>query len=172
MKNVYNSIKVILCAVLLSVFFVPTIFLANIISWKTDILEFVFLALMAGLFGTALISESKKVFFLKWILSIPLSYLCLQYFWQTDYAVRSFNWIFSYTQQSVGGKFAGGFLIVVFCILCFISWIIALNIKLKPSQWKWFEKIQLCLCSILGVAIVVVVILLEQQFPAYSQLFG
>lgn len=161
-----NILYIIFSSVLLSVFFVPAVYLASIISWKTDFLEFAYLVFAAVLYGVTLISKSKRGFLYKWLLSLPLSYLCFQYFWRTNYALRSLNWVFpGYGEQSAGGGFAVAVLMVSFGFFCLVSMLIALFVKIP--KFELFKKIQVCLCGIFGAVTVIVVVLLEQSFPAY-----
>lgn len=169
MKNINHITYDILCSVSISIFFIPAIFLVDIISWKTDIWEFVYLFFMAAAYGLMFISKSKKDFFIKWGISLPLSYLILNYFWQTNYSVRSLNWVFpDYGEPSAGGAFAGGVLVIFFGVLCLISLIIAFDI----TKSKNLEKFQLCFGGLLDIVIIVICITLERQFPTYTSLLG
>lgn len=163
-------VYVLLCSAVMSVFYVPTLFLEDIISWKTDKLVFVYIGFMAVLYGAMLISGSKTEFVLKWVFSLPLSFLVLNYFWKTKFAIRSLNWVFpGYGRQSAGGGFAWMVVMFFFTAFCGIALFIALLIE--PKKIKVFERIQLCVGVITAVFIVITVIRLEQHFPSYEKIF-
>lgn len=167
-----------LCALPAAVFLVSGIYLANIISWREPRLELVFLfsVLMAVLYGAAFISRRLGECFLKLIISFPLSYLCLQYFWKTEYMLRSLNWVYpGYGHLSGVGKSAAGLLIIVYFILCIIALICAFGLSTiieENNKAIRFEKPQLIVCGILGIATVAVVIILERQFPPTAVFAG
>lgn len=171
MKNRTEILNVFLCSVLLAVFFVPTLFLGDLISYKFNILPFIYGGLMAALYALMMKSDKAIESLAKWGLSLPISYLILQYFWKTDYAVRSLNWaIKGYGRQSAGGAFAGGFYMAAFCAFCVIAVLGICQLKLKNR--KLFKRIQICAGSVTGLVIVAVTLLLERSFPSYSDIFS
>ena len=170
-------VYVLLCSAVMSVFFVPTIFFADIISWKTNIWEFAYLGFMAILYGVMLIGRSKVEFVCKWALSLPLSYLIINWFWKTDFAVRSLNWVFpGYGRSSAGGGFAGTVLMFYFLAFCAIALVGALLINKfisvkKTEKAALFEKIQLGAGAVLAVFIVIITLSLERRFPSLDEIF-
>lgn len=169
--KVFAVIGIIWYGIILALFFVPAVFLSDIISWKTNWLVLAYVAFMAALYGFALISKSKLQAFFKWLVSLPFDYLAFEYFWSTKYALRSLNWVFpGYGRQSAGGAFASMGNTALFGILCISAFVIALFIK--PRNFSRFKKIQLCLCTAAAVVIVTVTLLLEMHFPPYSTIFG
>ena len=170
-SKVFAVISIIWNGIILALFFVPAVFLSDIIFWETDWLVLVYVVFMAALYGFALISKSRLQALFKWLASLPFAYLAFQYFWSTKYALRSLNWVFpGYGKQSAGGAFASMGIMVLFGILCVAAFVIALFIK--PRNYSRFEKIQLCVCTAAAVCIVIVTLLLEKQFPSYSVIFG
>lgn len=171
MKAKIEILYVLLCSVLLAVFFVPALFLGDLISYKFHILPFIYGGLMAALYALMMKSDKSVRSLAKWGLSLPISYLLLQYFWKTDYAVRSLNWaIKGYGRQSAGGAFAGGFYMAAFCAFCVIA--VFCICPLKITNHKLFKKIQICAGSVTGLVIVAVTLLLERAFPSYSDIFS
>ncbi|MGN0597158.1 MAG: hypothetical protein ACI4J1_07510 [Ruminiclostridium sp.] len=169
--KVFAVISIIWYGAILALFFVPAVFLSDIIFWKTDWLVLVYVAFMAALYGFALISKSRLQALFKWLASLPFAYLAFQYFWSTKYALRSLNWVFpGYGKQSAGGAFASMGITVLFGILCIAAFVIALF--MKPRNFSRFKKIQLCLCTAAAVCIVIVTLTLEKQFPPYPVIFG
>lgn len=170
-SKVFAVISIIWYGAILALFFVPAIFLSDIIFWKTDWLGFAYIAFMAALYGLALISKSKLLALFKWLASLPFAYLVFEYFWNTKYALRSLNWVFpGYGKQSAGGAFASMGLTVMFGVLCIAAFVKALFIK--PRNYILFEKIQLCVCTAAAVCIVIITLFLEKQFPPYTTIFG
>lgn len=162
---------VLACSAMMSVFYVPALFIADIIEMKTDgeLPTFAYLGLMAVLYGGALIGNSKLEFAVKWLFSLPLSYLVINYFWKTNYAIRALNWVFPYYgRPSAGSRFAAMFLMFVFTASCGITLFAAFFIK--PKDIGKFEIIQLCAGLTAAVIIIIIVIKLEARFPSYEHI--
>lgn len=176
LRAAHRCAYVVLCAAAMSVFFVTTLFLADIISWKNDKAVFIYLIVMAVLYGV-MISGHFVYYFIKWVISLPLSYLIINYFWITNYAVRSLNWMFpGYGKMSAGGGFALGVITVGFVIACFISmgiafFLSAASLGVKAENIAVFEKIQLGLGVLLSVFIIALTVTLERKFPSYESIF-
>lgn len=166
-----NLFKIALFAGLSAVFYVSSLFISDIISFKSTILAFIYILVIAFVYGMSLVSEERKSVIIKWLLSIPLSYLVLQYFWKTHYSIRALNWIFpDYGRQTSGGNFAGFILMIFFSVLCLAGGIAALSFK--PENYESFEKIQISVSCIFGVIIIFAVIFLERQFPSYAHILS
>lgn len=166
-----NLLKIVLFAGLSAVFYVSSLFISDIIFLKSTILAFIYILVIAFLYGMSLVSEERKGVIIKWLLSVPLSYLVLQYFWKTHYSVRALNWILpDYGRQTGGGNFSGFILMMFFSVLCLASGISALSFK--PENYKAFEKIQMSVSCIFGVIIVISVIFMERQFPSYEYIIS
>ena len=150
----------------LSVLFVSAIFLSEIISYKNDLLSFAYILFTSLLYGIAMISKDKKAVLTKWGLSIPFSYIIIQYFWTTNYSVKALNWIFpAYGKPSAGGSFAGFVLLLLLSVICLICGIASASVKIK--DYVFFEKIQLIITSAFTLITAAIVLFLEQQFPSY-----
>lgn len=171
MKNKIEIAYVLICSVLLAIFWVPTLFLGDIISYNFDILPFIYFGFMAILYALMLKSNKLIESFVKWGISIPISYWIFKYFWKTNYALRSLNWVIKgYGKQSAGGAFASFFYCSTFCFFCILA--VLFIGKLKISDYKSFQKIQACVGSLIGIVIVVVTFILESMFPSYSSIFS
>ena len=166
--NIKGFISAIVSAVEISVFYVSTIFIADIVSDKYGFAAaVVYMVFAAVLYGIALISRNKKEWLLKFGASIPFSLLCLLYFRLTDYSIRALNWVFpDYGLPSAGGQFASSFLFVIFSVMCLICLMISLFIRIK--DYEKFSKIQLVITSVFAVLIICAVLILERQFPSYE----
>lgn len=177
MKRAYRCAYVVLCSAAMSVFFVTTLFLADIISWKNDKAALAYVIFMVVLYGI-MIYGHFVYYFIKWVISLPLSYLVINYFWKTNYAVRSLNWMFpGYGKMSAGGGFAFGVITVGFVIACFISmgiafFLSAASLNVKAEKVAVFEKIQLGLGVLLSVFIIALTVALERKFPSYESIFA
>lgn len=174
-KKFLHAAYILFCAAAMAVFFVTTVFLSDIISWKANLwVTLAYLAVMAALYGALLIGSVSELF-IKWGLSLPLSYLVINWFWETDFAVRSLNWAFpGYGRQSAGGGFAFGVLIMTFLGACLGAFIAALCISIlgKPKAHPAFLKAQVRAGGALLAAVIIVTILLEKRFPTYDEIFG
>ncbi len=161
--------KTILLSAFLAIFFVSSLFLSEIVSYKGGfLLAFLYIILIAGVYGIALVSENKKTTLLKWLFSLPFSYFVFQYFWETDYAIRALNWCFPYYgEQSAGGASAGMFLVVICAVLFLVSVAAAFSYEIDDEL---LERKQFIVSVTFGIAIIVTVIMLEQRFPAYESI--
>ncbi len=169
-----DLLKDILFAVFLAIIFVSAIFISQIISYKSEIL-FIYEIFIALIYGFALVSNKISDTIFKWLFSLPFSYIVLQYFWKTEYAMRGLNWVFPYYgEPSAGGNFAGFIQLCFLLLCCAISMVVFFTMtkSYKIKKYKSFEKIQMIVCGVLGVAIVLTVVILEQQFPEEYMLYG
>lgn len=89
----FKTINTIICSAAMSVVVVSAIFLAEIIRTANDLLLFPYLLVVAAIYAAMLLSENRKTLLLKWVLALPFSFLCFEYFWQTHYSVRALNWM-------------------------------------------------------------------------------
>lgn len=96
-----EAADILISAVLLAVYYVSAVFLAEIISYKSTVLSLLFILCTAGMYGLALVSGSNGAALCKWLLSLPLRILCFEYFWRTNYAVRALNLAFRATADSL-----------------------------------------------------------------------
>ena len=160
-----------ICSATMSSVFVSAIFLSVIISIASDLFVLPYLLLVSLIYAAMLLSESKKIVLLKWIVSLPLSYLCFNYFWKTNYSIRALNWMISgYGKQSAGGNFAGFLLLIFLLFLCLCGMIFAFSKsseKITP-----YTKIQLIVGTMILILIVMVVIYLETLFPSYKDVMA
>lgn len=162
---------VVLCSAVMAVFFVSGIFLSDLISMQTNlIVTFAYIALIADLYGAMLVGSSKVEFLIKWALSLPLSYLVINWFWETQFAVRALNWAYyDYGQQSAGGKFAGFMLLMSLMFGCLIT--MGVSLWIKPKNTAIFKRIQLCAGVALTAVVIAVCVHLESRFPTYEEIF-
>lgn len=162
---------VVLCSAIMAVFFVSGIFLSDLISMKTNlIVTFAYITLVSALYGAMLVGSPNVEFLIKWALSLPISYLVINWFWKTQFAVRSLNWVFrGYERQSMGGKFAGFMLLMSLMLGCLIA--MAVSLRIKPKNTQLFRRIQLCAGVALTAVIIAVCVHLEGQFPTYEEIF-
>ena len=161
--------KAIVSGLFLSVLFVSSFFVSEIISYKSLLLSFIYTAITAAVYMTLMISERKSVCLLKFGLSVSLSFLVIQYFWDTHYSVRALNWVFpGYGNQSAGGRFAGFVLLLYHLILFLIGCITGFIVK--PKKYEHFEKAILLTGFAFTLVTVLSVLKMEQDFPSYEQI--
>lgn len=161
-----DLLKNIMLSFELSIIFVSAVFLSQIISYKNNFLALAYIVFTSLIYGFAMISKYKKEVLLKWGLSIPLSYITIQYFWIAHYSVRALNWIFpDYGTQSGGGAFAGFILILLLSVLCLVCGVLSCSVKVK--EYIYFQKIQIVVILVIVLFTVAAVLLLERQFPSY-----
>ena len=155
----------------MSVLFESAIFISELISYKTDNAAFVCIVFTAVIYGISSVSRNKKTWLIKWLISIPFSYVILQYFWSSDYAVRALNYVIpDHGKPSAGGNFAGFLLFAFQTAACLISGIAALFIK--PKNYETFEKIQIGISSVSAVITAAFVVISEQRFPSYEYIIS
>lgn len=156
-----------ICSATMSTVFVSAIFLSEIISITSDLFVLLYLFLVSLIYATMLLSESKKVALLKWIVSLPLSCLWFCYFWKKNYSIRALNWIISgYGKQSAGANFVGYLSLCFLLFLCLCGMVFAFSKtseKIKP-----YTKAQAIAGAIVWILVVVVVVYLETLFPLYK----
>ena len=71
--NTKEIMKTIFLALTLSVFYVSAIFIAPVISYSSTGMSFVYVVFVAVLYGVSSTSRNKKIWLMKWGLSIPFS---------------------------------------------------------------------------------------------------
>lgn len=151
--------------------YVSAAFLTEIIAHRSTALALVYMVLTAAVWTLLLLSEGRWETLAKWLLSVPLCYPVLQYFWKTHYAVRALNWVIPcYGGQSSGGAFAGCVQLVLLTGLCAAGLLAALSRHPKPSGKD--EAIRLCIGTGCTLGILAAVLLLERQFPSYQQVLA
>lgn len=150
----------------LAVMYITTIFLSEIISYRFSMLGFAYMFFISIVYGFAMMSRSKKEALIKWALSLPFSYLVIQFFWRTQFAIRALNWVFpGYGKQSAGGKFAGFIEVCVLSLLCLITGVAALFVKPKKCDDNGLDKIQMIICTVVTLGIIVAVLVIEGCLP-------
>ena len=160
-----------ICSATMSTVFVSAIFLSEIISITSDLFVLLYLFLVSLIYATMLLSESKKVALLKWIVSLPLSCLWFCYFWKKNYSIRALNWIIEgYGTQSAGGNFSGFIVLILLLVLCFAGMIFAYS---KSSEKiKRYIKVQSLTGIWIFMLMIIVVAYLETRFPAYHDVLS
>lgn len=112
----------ILCSAAMSAVVVSAIFLAELIRIANIFLLVPYFLVVAVIYTALLLSESRKALLLKWVLALPFSFFCFEYFWQTHYSIRALNWMIDgYGKQSAGGNFTGFLLLILLFALCAVG---------------------------------------------------
>jgi len=171
-----ENLRDIILSLAVSVLFVSTIFLSGLILIKSDRIAYVYIIFMALLYGMGMISRNAKSWLLKWGLSIPFSYMVLQYFWQTDFMTRAINWVLpGYGKNSAGGNFAGFLMLCFQAVLCFIGGIAGLQVGKKlvdHNKYESFEKKQVIIGIVIALLIAVIDMMLERRFPESALIYS
>lgn len=177
MKN--NTLSTITGAFQIAVLLLPVHFLNVIVLLKTDyvMIPFAVIPVISALFtGLSVYSKSLKQALAKIFLSIPFTVL----FWyvqiKIEFSLRALNWIYpSYGKSSAGGNFAD---FVILCSLAFCGFI-ALVVFTILSAVKIPEKKQSTLLSLqkyialpVCIAVIAVIIVLNNIMPIYNPLYG
>lgn len=133
-------------------------------------------AISAFITGLSVYSTTLRQAFAKIILSVPFTVL----FWylqiEMEFSIRSINWIIpDYGKSSAGGNFAN---FVILCSLAF-SGFLSLLIFMILSYEKIPEKIQTVLLNLqkylalpLCIAVIVLIIVLNNIMPMYNPIYG
>ena len=162
-----HPVDVVFSAPLLAVCYVAAIFLGNLIGYRSDLLMLVYLLCTAAVYGLMMLSRNTLTALCKWLLSLPLAYLCFQYFWETKFALRALNWMIpGYGRQSAGGNFAGLGQLLLLTLLCFAAWLAGLCYQ--PKNMQKVLRLQRMLGGIWLVGTVAAALWLERQFPPYE----
>ena len=168
-----NSNTIIIDIVLsisISILFVSSVFITDLISIKLSPFDYVYIILVAVLYGLGMVSRNIRHWGLKWFFSIPISYLILQYFWQTEFSIRALNWVLpGYGKRSAGGNFAGMYLLCIQLIVCAISGIAGISagkVLVNRDMYDKFEKKQVITGVVIAMIIVTIVLMLENRFPS------
>lgn len=163
----------------IAVLLLPVHFLNVIVSMKTDyvMIPFAVIPIISALFtGLSVYSKSLKQAFVKIILSVPFTVL----FWyvqiKIEFSLRALNWIYpGYGKSSAGGNFAD------FIILCSLAvcGFIAIVIFTVMSAVNISEKKQIVLLNLqkylvlpVCIAVIAVIIVLNNIMPMYNSLYG
>ena len=156
----------------IAIIFTANIFIIPLTGNKFNFtISLVYMVFVAALYGFALVSRNKRALLLKWGVSIPFSFLILQYFRITDYSIRALNWVYpGYGRPSGGGQFANAFMTILFTAMCLISGLISLFICSRTSER--FKRIQFIAVLLFSVLTVGAVLMLEMQFPAVNEILS
>lgn len=167
--NKNDVIRDLILGAELAVFYVSAIFLETIINDTCGFgVTIIYLLGVAALYGFTLVSKNKIEWLLKWVVSIPVSFLVLLYFRKTNYAIRALNWILpGYGRDSAGGRFVAGFLFMILSALCVVGGIISLFAE--KEKYDYVNGVQLIASSLLAVVIIVAVLAPESMFPSYER---
>ena len=167
--NLNRIIIDIVLSISISILFVSSVFLSDLISIKHSPLEYIYIIFVALLYGFLMVSWNIRHWGLKWVISIPISYLVLQYFWQTEFSIRALKWVLpEYGKRSAGGKFAGFFLLCIQLVACFISGIAGISagkMLVDCELYDKFEKKQVIASVGIALIMALAVVLLERSFP-------
>ena len=159
--------NILLSAVLLAVSYVSAIFLGDLIGAYALPLLLVYSICTAAIYGLLLLSRDAKTAVLKWVCSLPFAFLCLEFFWQTNFYLRALNWVSpDYGKPSAGAGFAGFVQLVRLSFLCLIAGIA--GICFRPDKMDKIARWQRILGGIWGIGTVIAAIWLERVFPPYS----
>ncbi len=170
-EKLENVLKIIWSGAVLAVVFISSIFLGDMISYKWDGLVWGYFVLSAGLYGLMFWNVSKLNAFFTWLVSLPLSYLVLQYFWKTHYAIRALNWAIPYYgENSAGGNFVGSIRLLVFAVLCLVG--IGVGMSCRSQDEERTERKRLVLGTVAAGVLIFLVLLLESKFPSYEVIEG
>lgn len=159
-----GKIITILQSLSLSILFISSIFISDVISYRTDFLTVLYMIITAVFYGCTMVSPKKLIAIIKWLISLPISYLVLQYFWRTNFAVRALNQAFpDYGKQSAGGNFAGFIRLCFMTALFLTAGLTGLFFDQKKHE---ISERKICVVGFTYTAIIVlVVILLESSLP-------
>lgn len=152
--------------------------LINILSLKTDGGEFLAIMICSVLSFIAIFSESVKCAALKWLLSLPITFILIVFFRASNFYVRAINWaIPDYGEPSMGGLWASGFLLICHAAASFFSLILGLGMSslrkyIKSEKIIKFITISEKICAVISVAIVFTVMMFDISMPSYSRVYS
>lgn len=177
MKN--NTLSTIAGAFQIAVLLLPVHFLNVIVLLKTDyiMIPFAIIPIISALFtGLSIYSKSLKQALAKIFLSIPFTVL----FWyvqiKIEFSLRALNWIYpGYGKSSAGGNFAD---FVILCSLAFCGFIalvvftILSAVKIPEKKQSILLRLQKYIALPVCIAVIAVIIVLNNIMPIYNPLYG
>ncbi len=171
-KTGMKTINTVICSLVMSSVLVSAIFLSEIISISADLWILPYFLAVVSVYSAMLLSENKKILLIKWGISLPLCYLCLNYFWRTNYSTRALNWLIDGYggNSSAGGGFAGFVRLVFLLCLCLAGIMLAFS-KSSDKMVK-YTKLQLVSGIVIFILNASVVVYLEKLFPPYKEIMS
>ena len=175
-----ESIKkssVVIGAVQLATLYIPAHFLNMLLSYTTDseISLFIVPVFLGVLSSIAVFSNSKVEALFKCVFSIPVAIIFWLFMVDIEFTIRALNWVFpDYGNPSAGGNFAGFIVLSITSILNFFSIVIGLLSSHKLKNEKIDKGFYLLkgICSIICIAILLSILVLNFIMPQYSPVRG
>ncbi len=177
-------INVIVGGALLSMFYVPMLFLLfALASIPADFMIYAAIA-VAAVMGIcscfAAISSSKKQALLKWLVSVPLSVLFFLLFTSTDFPTRAsayFNpsYYYYYGDNTMGNGLILMVLLFALSLAVLLGIIIGLSlsgIKMSEKAENVIFKLQSVACSAVGIVIIIFAVYLMIVMPSPAREIG
>ena len=128
----------------ISILFASSVFIADLISIRRSPFEYGYILLAALLYGFGMVSRNIRRWGLKWVLSVPISYLVMQYFRQTEFSIRALNWVLpEYGKRSAGGNLAGLYLLCIQLIVCAISGIAGISVGKVLADRDKYDQLEI-----------------------------
>lgn len=153
----------------MAVIFISALFTVEMISYTGGQIVSIFYILLAALlYMYTFISSDRRSMFIRWLVSIPLSYPVWKWFVDRDFLIRALNMVFpGYGEQSGGGAFAALFLWVVLAIA--VSCAIVVSLLVRPKLSRRFCAVQTLISIVMSIMIVAAILFLERQFPSAEE---
>lgn len=157
--------------------FIPAHLLINILSMKANGAEFLAIMICGFLSFFTIFGESVKSAALKWLLSLPITFILIVFFRGSNFYLRALNWaIPDYGEASMGGLWASGFLLICHAAASFFSLLLGLGMSslrkdIKSEKIIKFITISEKICAVVSIAIVLTVMVFDISMPPYSRVY-
>lgn len=157
-----------------AIIFYPSWVIADILSWKTNYLPFIFILAVAVFYGLAMLSRTWRHTFTKFGISVIAAIPVYQYFYLTNYTFRALNWVLpGYGKPSASNGFASVMLLLFLLTACFVT-VVSTNVsqqKIKYDlKFKRLFRLKTVVCTIICIGIIAAILIMERRFPVYTVL--
>lgn len=157
-----------------AIIFYPSWVIADILSWKTNYLPFIFILAVAVFYGLAMLSRTWRHTFIKFGISVIAAIPVYQYFYMANYTFRALNWVLpGYGKPSASNGFASVMLLLFLLTACFVT-AVSTNVsqqKIKYDlKFKRLFRLKTVVCTIICIGIIAAILIMERRFPVYTVL--
>lgn len=170
--------KIIFGAFSIAMLFLPSHYLITDLSLKASGLVFPIIILCAAMSFFAVLSETVGQAVLKWVISLPMTFICWIYLVKVRFSIRLLNW----TVRDYGEPYAGDSMFFMFMLLIHLAAVgCALGIGLVMSGLSKRAKSEKNIravstikkvCGAAALIIAAAVLLLDMAMPAYRSVYG
>lgn len=151
--TIRDCVDIVSGGVQAAILFYPSWVIADMLSWKTNYLSFIFILAAAVFYGLAMLSRTWSHTLIKFGISVIAAIPVYQYFYMTNYTLRALNWVLpGYGKPSAGGGFASVILLMFLLIACFITTVLGIVFQqeiIDDSKFQRLIRLKTVICTII-----------------------